>query len=163
MPPEASQCREELPKSGERMHGSSMGYGKVPLFPLCKTLQTDQKPLVSIFKKHMADVSTRIQMLAIRTWNYDFTPEYLQGELNVISNAFSHENLQETKNFYIEKEILAVNIVFSSTIQQAEIDELQKATSEDTELQCLKTVISNSRPAQRSSCSDAVKNYWNYR
>ena len=42
-------------------------------------LQTDQKPLVSIFKKHMTDVSPSIQRLKIRTWNYDFTPEYLPG------------------------------------------------------------------------------------
>ena len=48
-------------------------------------LQTDQKPLVSIFKKHMTDVTPRMQRLCIRTWNYDFTPEYLKGKSNVIS------------------------------------------------------------------------------
>ena len=32
------------------------------------TLQTDQKPLVSIFRKHMIDVSPRIQRIAIRAW-----------------------------------------------------------------------------------------------
>ena len=38
-------------------------------------LQTDQKPLVSIFRKHMIDVSPRIQRITIRAWQY---------ELNVI-------------------------------------------------------------------------------
>ena len=63
----------------------------------------------------------------------------------------------------MENKILAVNIVSTSTLQQAEIEELQKATSKDTELQCLKTVISTSWPSSRSSCSDVFKNYWNYR
>ena len=58
-------------------------------------LQTDQKPLVSIFKKHMTDVTPRMQGLCIRTWNYDFTPVYLQGKLNVISDALSRVNPQQ--------------------------------------------------------------------
>ena len=106
-------------------------------------LQTDQKPLVSIFKKHMTDVTPRMQRLCIRTWNYDFTPEYLKGKDNVISDALSRVNPQKVQDCDIEEEILAVNILSTSTLQQAEIEELQKATSEDTELQCLKTVISN--------------------
>ena len=126
-------------------------------------LQTDQKLLVSIFKKHMTDVTPRMQRLCIRTWNYDFTPEYLKGKCNVISDALSRVNPQEIDDCDIEKEILAVNIVSSSTLQQAEIEELQKATSEDTELQCLKNVISTGWPSTRSSCSDVLKNYWNYR
>ena len=133
-------------------------------------LQTDQKPLVSIFKKHMTDVTPRMQRLCIRTWNYDFTPEYLKGKSNVISDALSRVNPQQLDDSDnsdvsddLEKEILAVNILSTSTLQQAEIEELQKATSEDTELQCLKTVISTGWPSSRSSCSDALKNYWNYR
>ena len=130
-------------------------------------LQTDQKPLVSIFKKHMTDVTPRLQRLCIRTWNYDFTPEYIQGKSNVISDALSKVNPQKLDKSDVsddlEKEILAVNILSTSTLQQAEIEELQKATNEDTELQCLKNVISTGWPSTRSSCSDVLKNYWNYR
>ena len=126
-------------------------------------LQTDQKPLVSILKKHMTDVTPRMQRLCIRTWNYTFTPQYLKGKDNVISDALSRVNPLKIDDCDIEKEILAVNIVSSSTLQQAEIEELQKATSEDTELQCLKAVISTGWPSSRSSCSDVLKNYWNYR
>ena len=130
-------------------------------------LQTDQKPLRSIFKKHMTDVTPSMQRLCIRTWNYDFTPEYLKGKSDVISDALSRVNPQQLDNSDVsddlEKEMLAVNILSTSTLQQAEIEELQKATSEDTELQCLKTVISTGWPSTRSSCSDVLKNYWNYR
>ena len=110
-----------------------------------------------------------MQRLCIRTWNYDFTPEYLKGKSNVISDALSRVNPQQLDDSDdsddsdvsddLEKEILAVNILSTSTLQQAEIEELQKATSEDTELQCLKTVISTGWPSTRSSCSDVLKNY----
>ena len=38
-----------------------LGSGKVPLLPVWKefTLETDQKPLVSIYKKRMIDISPR--------------------------------------------------------------------------------------------------------
>ena len=108
----------------------------------------------------MTDVTPRMQRLCIRTWNYDFTPEYLKGKDNVISDALSHVNPQKVQDCDIEEEILAVNILSTSTLQQAEIEELQKATSEDTELQCLKTVISNGWPSTKGRCSDVLKNYW---
>ena len=45
-----------------------MGYGKNPLFLYGNkfTLETDQKPLVSICQKHLVDVSPRIQRLMVR-------------------------------------------------------------------------------------------------
>ena len=55
-------------------------------------LQTDQKPLVSIFRKHrkhMIDVSSRIQRITIRAWQYEFEPQHIPGRNNVISDALS--------------------------------------------------------------------------
>ena len=34
------------------------------------TLKTDQKPLVSIYKKHMVDISPRVQRLIVRSFPY---------------------------------------------------------------------------------------------
>ena len=51
------------------------------------TLQTDQKPLVSIFQKHMIDITLRIQWIAIYTWQYQFKPQYIFGKINVTVDA----------------------------------------------------------------------------
>ena len=166
MLPEHSQRQRRITKIWKENAWQQYGVWKSSttfLYGRHFVLQTDQKPLVSIFKKHMTDVTPRMQRLCIRTWNYTFTPEYLKGKSNVISDALSRVNPQEIDDCDIEKKILAVNIVTSSTLQQAEIEELQKATSKDTELQCLKNVISTGWPSTRSSCSDVLKNYWNYR
>ena len=34
------------------------------------TLETDQKPLVSIYRKHMVEISPRIQRLVVRSFPY---------------------------------------------------------------------------------------------
>ena len=52
------------------------------------TLQTDQKPLVSIFQKHMIDVSPRIQWIAIRAWQYQFEPQYISGKMISLQMPF---------------------------------------------------------------------------
>ena len=122
-----------------------------------------RKPLVSIFKKHMVDVSPRIQRLAIRTWQYDFTPEWIPGKQNSISDALSRVSPLELQDSDKEGGILAVNILQNSNFENRELEELKHATSEDIELQALKNVISTGWPQKRSSLSSSLQNYWNYR
>ena len=94
-------------------------------------LQTDQKPLVSIFRKHMIDVSPRVQRIAIRAWQYDFIPQYFPGKQNVISDALSRVTPLEFQDSNAEKEILVVNLFQYSTIEQRERDLLLQATDKD--------------------------------
>ena len=45
------------------------------------TLETDQKPLVSIYKKHMVDISPRVQRLIVRSFPYQpFNVIYKKGK-----------------------------------------------------------------------------------
>ena len=62
----------KLPESGMRGIRNNMGNGKVPYFLYSKefTLETDQKPLVSIYKKHMVDISPRVQRLIVSSFPY---------------------------------------------------------------------------------------------
>ena len=66
-------------------------------------LQTDQKPLVSIFRKHMIDVSPRIQRITIWAWQYDFEPQHIPGRNNVISDALSRVTPLEIPGFQCRK------------------------------------------------------------
>ena len=111
----------------------------------------------------MVDVSPRIQRLAIRTWQYDFTPEWIPGKQNSISDALSRVSPLELQDSDKEGGILAVNILQNSSFENRELEELKHATSEDTELQALKNVISTGWPQKRSSLSTSLQNYWNYR
>ena len=45
------------------------------------TLETDQKPLVSIYKRHMVDISPRVQRLIVRSFPYQpFNVIYKKGK-----------------------------------------------------------------------------------
>ena len=81
-------------------------------------LQTDQKPLVSIFRKHMIDVSPRIQRITIRAWQYDFVPQHIPGRINVIADSLSRVTPLEFQDSNAEKDILAVNFLQYSSIER---------------------------------------------
>ena len=126
-------------------------------------LQTDQKPLVSIFRKHMIDVSPRIQRITIRAWQYDFIPQHIPGRINVIADSLSRVTPLEFQDSNAEKDILAVNFLQYSSIEERERDEVLQETNKDEELQSLKHYISTGWPAKRSQIPVFLHPYWNYR
>ena len=126
-------------------------------------LQTDQKPLVSIFRKHMIDVSPRIQRITIRAWQYDFVPQHIPGRINVIADSLSRVTPLEFQDSNAEKDILAVNFLQYSSVEERERDEVLRETSKDRELQSLKQYISTGWPAKRSQIPVFLHPYWNYR
>ena len=113
-------------------------------------LQTDQKPLVSIFRKHMIDVSPRIQRITIRAWQYEFEPQHIAGKNNVISDALSRVTPLEFQDSNADKHILAVNFLQHSSIEEREKDEVLQETLKDKEFQSLKHYISTGWPSKRS-------------
>ena len=126
-------------------------------------LQTDQKPLVSIFRKHMVDVSPRIQRITIQAWQYDFEPQHIPGRINVISDALSRVTPLEFQNSNADKDILAVNFLQYSSIEERERDEVLQETVKDKEIQSLKHYISTGWPAKRSQIPVFLHSYWNFR
>ena len=126
-------------------------------------LQTDQKPLVSIFRKHMIDVSPRIQRITIRAWQYDFVPQHIPGRINVIADSLSRVTPLEFQDSNAEKDILAVNFLQYSSIEERERDEMLQETNKDEELQSLKQYISTGWPAKRSQIPVSLHPYWNFR
>ena len=111
--------------------------------------QTDQKPLVSIFRKHMIDVSPRIQRITIQAWQYDFEPQHIPGRY-VISDALSRVTPLEFQDSNAEKDILAVNFLQYSSIEERERDEVLQENNKDPEVQALKHAISTGWPVKRS-------------
>ena len=54
------------------------------------TLETDQKPLVGIYKKHMVDISPRVQRLIVRSFPYQpFNVIYKKGKDIPVADALS--------------------------------------------------------------------------
>ena len=92
-------CFRALTKTEKNYHnlkkealGTIWGMEKFHYFLYGKefTLETDQKPLVSIYKKHMIDISPRVQRLIVRSFPYlPFKVVYKKGTDIPLADALS--------------------------------------------------------------------------
>ena len=75
------------------------------------TLETHQKPLVSIYKKQMVDISPRVQKLIVRSFPYlPFKVVYKKGKDIPVADALSHVTLMDPED-NIQLPIITVNMI----------------------------------------------------
>ena len=75
------------------------------------TLETDQKPLVSIYKKDMVDISPRVQRLTVRSFPYlPFKVVYKKGKDIPVADALSQVTPMDPED-NIQLPIIAVNMI----------------------------------------------------
>ena len=76
------------------------------------TLETNQRPLVSIYKKHMVEISPRIQRLVVRSFPYQpFNVQYRKVVEIPLADALSCVTPLPIEEDGIQLPIIAVNLV----------------------------------------------------
>ena len=100
------------------------------------TLETDQKPLVSIYRKHMVEISPRIQRLVVRSFPYQpFDVQYRKGMEIPLADALSRVTPTPVEEDGIQLPIVAVNLIMSNLpVSSTEIELICEETSEDPTL-----------------------------
>ena len=84
------------------------------------TLETDRKPLVSIYKKHMVDISLRVQRLIVRSFPYlPFKVVYRKGADIPVADALSHVTHMDPED-NIQLPILTINIITTWILMSVE-------------------------------------------
>ena len=75
------------------------------------TLETDQKPLISIYKKHMIDISPRVQRLIVRSFPYlPFKVVYKKGIDIPVADSLSYVTPMDPED-NIKLSIIAVDMI----------------------------------------------------
>ena len=105
------------------------------------TLETDQKPLVSIYKKHMVDISPRVQRLIVRSFPYlPFKVVYKKGKDIPVADALSHVTPMDPED-NIQLPIIAVDMITTRILMSVhtldsfsdKLDQLSKSTAQDNQ------------------------------
>ena len=83
-------------------------------------METDQKPLVSIYKKHMVDISPRVQRLIVRPFPYlAFKVVYKKGKDIPVADALSCVAPMDPED-NIQLPIIAVNKITTCILMSVE-------------------------------------------
>ena len=135
------------------------------------TLETDQKPLVSIYKKHMVDISPRIQRLIVRSFPYlPFKVVYKKGKDIPVEDALSHVTPMDPED-NIQLPIIAVNMITTCILMSVEsqdsfsnkLDQLRKSTVQDNQLTRLSCYINTGFPCDKKNLPTDLHEFSNHR
>ena len=121
------------------------------------TLETDQKPLVSIYKKHMVDISPRVQRLIVRK---DIP----------VADALSRVTPMDPED-NIQLPIIAVNMIITHILMSThpqytfskKLDRLRKSTAEGNQLTRLSRYINTGFPCDKKNLPTDLQEFWNHR
>ena len=129
------------------------------------TLETDQKPLVSIYKKHMVEISPRIQRLIVRSFPYQlFDIQYRKGKEIPLADALSRVTPTPVEEDGIQPPIVAVNLITSNIpVSSTEIELIREETSKDSTLTLLRHYIHMGWPIDHRMLPQELHTFWNYR
>ena len=149
--------------------GTIWGMEKFDYFLFGKefTLETDQKPLVSIYKKHMVDVSPRVQRLIVRSFPYlPFNVAYKKGKDIPVADALSQVTPMDPED-NIQLPIIAFNMILMSVHPQdtfsKKLDQLRKSTAQDNQLTRLSHYINTGFPCDEKNLLTDLQEFWNHR
>ena len=128
-------------------------------------LETDQKPLVSIYRKHMVEISPRIQRLIMRSFPYQpFDIQYRKGMEIPLADALSRVTLTPVEEDGIQLPIVAVNLIMSKIpVSSTEIELIHEETSKDPTLTLLRHYIHMGWPIDCRMLPQELHTFWNYR
>ena len=132
------------------------------------TLETNQKPLVSIYKKHLIDISPRVQILIVRSFPYlPFKVVYKKGTHIPVADALSCVTPMDPED-NIQLPIIAVNMITTQIPMSVEsqgsfsnkLDRLRKSTVQDEQLTRLKGYISTGFPCDKKNLLTDLHEFW---
>ena len=135
------------------------------------TLETDQKPLVSIYKKHTVDISPRVQRLIVRSFPYlPFKVVYKKGKHIPVADALSCVTPMDPED-NIQLPIIAVNMITTCILMSVQpqdsfsnkLDQLRKSTVQDNQLTRLSHYINTGFPCHKKNLPTDLHEFWNHR
>ena len=96
------------------------------------TVQSDHKPLQSIWKKSTVSASPRLQRLLLRLAHYDINTKFLQGKENMIVDALSRVCPLQSNNSKIKDSNIDVipvhHITQTAPVSKTRLQEFRLAT-----------------------------------
>lgn len=127
-------------------------------------VESDHKPLESIFQKPLNKSPLRLQRLRITLQNYDFCVRFKRGALLYIPDTLSRASYNDRNFDIIENDIEAqIGLISKGDISPEKLKKLIQETDNDEVMQLLKTQIRAGWPESRSEIQDDLKIFWNVR
>ena len=128
-------------------------------------LWRDQKQLVLIYRKHMVEISPRIQRLIVRSFPCQpFNVRYREGVEIPLADALSRVTPWPMEEDGIQLPIITVNLVtVNIPYSSNEVEIIHEETGKDPTIKILMHYISTGWPCEWRRLPQELHLYWNFR
>lgn len=123
-------------------------------------VETDHKPLESIFKKIISTAPPRLQRILLEIAPYSPTVVYRKGETMYLADILSRDCINDNKINNIEEEFEVLTLI---SISPKAVDRIKSATERDDELIVLMRCVRQGWPNDQQDIPSILKPYWNFR
>ena len=132
------------------------------------TVESDYKPLQSIFKKSLLEAPCRLQRMMLRLQRYNLEVTYKPGPQMYIADHLSRASMSDSgtpdKEFQVfALELEGIGPLNTVKISSERLAQLQKATEQDPVMQTLKTTVLMGWPSEREEVPVHIREFWTYR
>ena len=139
-------------------------------------VESDHKPLETIFKKSLTSAPKRLQSMLLKLQKYDIEIVYKKGAQMYLADTLSrayppkrpiaeleHINVYQVDRSQYEADIESVNMLTHLSLKGSTVDILKQGASSDPDYMELSTVIKSGWPDEKKNLSETVMNYFNFR
>lgn len=141
-------------------------------------VQSDHKPLQSIFNKPLLSAPKRLQRMLLRLQRYRLEVKYKKGTEMYIADMLSRaylplKSVKEATNdceiFEVQqqersrKSFEEINFASGLNVTKKRLQEVRRQTQHDEALQTLKSIILTGWPEQKEEVPVNIREYWHYR
>ena len=125
-------------------------------------VETDHKPLQSIFSKPLQNAPARLQRFLLQLQKYDLDVKWKPGKELFIADTLSRSFLQETKE-ELESECEVNTIKNHLSVSDETYTKFQSETAKDQELCMLKQTVLEGWPNMKNQLPTPLRQYWSFR
>ena len=132
-------------------------YAKGPIH-----VETDHRPLESIFKKPLSQMSPRIQRMMLKVQKYNLKVQYKSGRELYIADMLSRACISKDETPICDEKYSMFSIE-NLPCSQSKLSALKEETLKDMELTILKDTVSRGWPENKRQINPRITQYWNFR
>lgn len=138
-----------------RFHQYVYGHRKV-------IIETDHKPLESIFKKPLNSTPARLQRMLLVLQGYELEIHYKPGNQMFIADALSRAPVGQEDNSDIQEKVtIHVNALIENVRVSTEwLNKIKSETNKDRSLQSIQKYYLNGWPEAKNNLDNLAKQYW---
>ncbi|XP_062603618.1 uncharacterized protein K02A2.6-like [Saccostrea cucullata] len=130
-------------------------YGKTVL------VETDHKPLESLFKKPLSSAPPRLQRMMLKVQQHDLVVKYKAGKELYIADTLSRSTGSDPAEE--QEEQYEVHVIETIPVSQEKVMLFQSETKKDPVLMKLKDTVLQGWPTNRKDLDSELTPYWNFR